>query len=187
VRNSIFRKDFLRGREERNVNEKASISVDACGYQLPSNYRNKTVEIYLTKQKLFVFDLYTGEEIVEYDLSPIPGRIICTREHRREMEKTAQELKALVSDMFERESWKKFTERNFKTFSRYVRDQCLEAKRYFLAKDVDIDILEQALEYCLENDTLSFANLNDTYAYFKRESYGSKDTSQEIETLDREY
>jgi len=187
VRNSIFRKDFLIGREERNVNEKASISVDACGYQLPSNYRNKTVEIYVTKQKLFVFDLYTGEEIVEYDLSPIPGRIICTRGHKRETEKTARELKALVSDMFEIESWKRFTERNFKAFSRYVRDKCLEAKRYFMVKDIDIEILEQALEYCLKNDTLSFANLNDTYAYFKRESDGSKDTSQEIETLDREY
>jgi transposase len=187
VRNSIFRKDSLIGREERNVNEKACISVDACGYRLPLKYRNKTVEIYLTKQKLFVFDLYTGEEIVDYELSPIPGRIVCKREHRREMEKTAQELKALVRDMFEGESWKKFTERNFKTFSRYVRDQCLEAKRYFLAKDVDIDILERALEYCLENDTLSFANLNDTYAYFKRESEGSKDVLQEIKTLAREY
>ncbi|GAH28611.1 unnamed protein product, partial [marine sediment metagenome] len=102
-------------------------------------------------------------------------------------EKTAQELKALVSDMFEIESWKRFTERNFKAFSRYVRDQCLEAKRYFMVKDIDIEILEQALEYCLENDTLSFANLNDTYAYFKRESDGSKDTLQEIETLAREY
>ena len=187
VRNSIFRKDSLIGREERNVNEKACISVDACGYRLPLKYRNKTVEIYLTKQKLFVFDLYTGEEIVDYELSPIPGRIVCKREHRREMEKTAQELKALVSDMFEGESWKRFTERNFKAFSRYVRDLCLEAKRYFMVKDIDIEILEQALEYCLENDTLSFANLNDTYAYFKRESDGSKDVLQEIQTLDGEY
>ena len=96
-------------------------------------------------------------------------------------------MKALVSDMFEGENWKRFTERNFKAFSRYVRGQCLEAKRYFMVKDIDIEILEQALEYCLKNDTLSFANLNDTYAYFKRESDGSKDTLQEIETLDREY
>jgi len=187
VRNSIFRKDSLIGREERNVNEKACISVEACGYQLPLKYRNKTVEIYVTKQKLFVFDLYTGEEIVDYELSPIPGRIVCKREHRREMEKTARELKALVRDMFEGENWKRFTETNFKAFSRYVRDQCLEAKRYFMAKDIDIDILEQALEYCLENDTPSFANLNDTYTYFKRESDGSKNTLQEIETLAREY
>jgi len=129
----------------------------------------------------------TAEEIISYELSPIPGRILSKREHRRETEKTAKELKALVFEMFESENWKSFTARNFKTFSRYVRDQCLEAKRYFLAKDIDLDILEQALKFCLENDTLSFSNLNDTYAYFKRESQGSNDILQEIQTLDREY
>ncbi len=78
-------------------------------------------------------------------------------------------MKAFVSGMFDGENWRKFTARNFKAFSRYVRDQCLEAKRYFFDNDIDIEILERALEYCLENDTPSFANLNDTYAYFKRE------------------
>jgi len=189
VRNSIFRKESLIGREERLVNEKACISVDACGYQLPSKYRNKTVEVYITKHKLFIFDLYTGEEIVEYERSPIPGKILCKREYKRETEKTAQELKALVSDIFEGENWRKFTARNFKAFSRYVRDQCLEAKRYFFDNDINIEILEQALEYCMENDTLSFANLNDTYAYFKRERDASKETlpGEEIQTLAREY
>lgn len=189
VRNSIFRKESLIGREERNVNEKACISVDACAYQLPSKYRNKTVEIYVTKQKLFVFDRYTGEEIVEYELSAIPGKIVCRREYKRETEKTAQELKTFVSEMFKGENWKRFTERNFKTFSRYVRDQCLEAKRYFLAKDIDLDILERALEYCLENDTPSFSNLNDTYNYFKRETDAANDIllGQALPNLAREY
>jgi len=187
VGNSIFRKNSLIGREERIANEKAYISVEACSYQLPLKYRNKTVEIYVTKHKLFVFDLYTAQEIIEYELSPIPGRILSKREHGRETEKTAQELKALVCEMFESKNWESFTARNFKTFSRYVRDQCLEAKRYFLAKDIDLDILEQALKYCLKNDTLSFSNLNDTYAYFKRESQGSNEILQEIQTLDRKH
>jgi len=78
----------------------------------------------------------------------------------------------LVCQMFESKNWKSFTARNFKTFPRYVRDQCLEAKRYFLVKDIDLDVLEQALQYCLKNDTVSFSNLNDTYAYFKRASHG---------------
>ena len=189
VRNSIFRKGSLMGREERNVNEKACTSVDACTYQLPSRYRNKTVEIYLTQQKLFVFDTYRGEEIIEDDLSNIPGKLVCRREYKREIEKTAKELKGFVSEMFEGESWKKFTERNFKRFPRYVRDQCLEAKRYLGGKDIDRDILERALVYCLENDTPSFANLQDTYAYFKREHAGSREILEEneIQNLTREY
>lgn len=169
VGNSIFRKDSLIGREERDVDEKDRISVNACGYQLPSKYRKKTVEVFITKHKVFVFDIYTGEEIVEYDLSLLPGKVISNRGNRREKEKTLQELKDHVIDMFVIENWKLFTAMNFQAFPRYVRDQCVEAKRYFEVKDIDIFILERALEYCLENNTPSFANLNDTYAYFKRE------------------
>ncbi len=187
VRNSIFQKNSLMGREERIASEKAYISVEACTYQLPLKYRNKTVEIYATKHKLLVFDRYTGKQIIEYELSLIPGRVLSKREYGRETEKTAQELKAFVSQMFESKNWKSFTARNFKTFPRYVRDQCLEAKRYFLAKDIDRDILEQALKYCLDNDTPSFSNLHDTYVYFKRESQGSNDILQEIQRLERQY
>ena len=169
VRNSIFRKGSLIGREERLVNEKDCISVNACGYQLPPKYRNKTVEIYTTAHKLFIFDLYTGEEIVEYDLSLIPGKNISKREFRREKGKTVKELKEQVTGLFEEESWKQFTTANFKAFPRYVRDQCVEAKKYFFDKDIDIVILGRALEYCLENNTPSFTNLNDTYVFFKRE------------------
>lgn len=185
--NSIFRKNSHVGREQRTASEKAYISVGASHYQLPLKYQNKTVEIYLTKQKLFVFDLYTQKEIIAYDLSLIPGRMVSQREYGRRMEKTAQELKTFVFEMFVSENWKSFTERNFKRFPRYVRDQCLEAKRYFLKKAIDLDILEQALTYCLKNDTVSFSNLNDTYAYFERTAQDSYDSCAEIPILSSEY
>jgi len=67
-----------------------------------------------------------------------------------------------------------------------VRDQCLEAKRYFLGKEIELEVLEQALRYCLENDTLSFSNLNDTYAYFKRESERGNGAFQQPQALDQQ-
>ena len=169
VQNSIFRKSSLLGREKRNVNEKDCISVNACSYQLPSKYRNKTVEVYMTRHKLFIFDIYTGEEVVEYDLSPIPGKTISRREYKRENETTLMELKDHVTGMFVSDNWNRFIEKNFLAFPRYIRDQCMEARKNFEAKDIDILILGRALAYCLENNTPSFANLNDTYIYFKRE------------------
>jgi hypothetical protein len=170
LRNSIFRKDSLLGREERTANEKAVVSVKACGYQLPLKYRNKTVEIYTTEQDLFVFDIFTGQEIVVYRLSLMPGQFVSRRTCRRENEKTIEELKALVSRLFELECWKRFTERNFEIFPRYARDQCLEAKRFFASREVDAGVMERAIVYCLENDTPSFTNLKDTYVHFERES-----------------
>lgn len=168
--NSIFRKSSLIGREVRNVDDKGRISINASAYQLPGKYRSKTIEVYITNQKVFVFDQYSGEEIVSYKLSLVPGKLISKREYKREKDKTSKELKSYVIQMFDEEKWVLFVERNFKTFPRYVRDQCIEAKRYFCKEEIDIVVLNQALEYCLENNTLSFSNLNDTYAHFVVES-----------------
>jgi len=169
LKNSIFRKVSLVGREERTVNEKDCISVNACSYQLPPRYRNKTVEVYTTRYKLFIFDIYSGKEVVEYDLSPIPGKTISRREYKRENETTLEELKARVSGMFDFDNWKRFTEKNFRSFPRYIRDQCMEAKKHFKVNDINKQILDASLDYCLQNNTPSFSNLNDTYIYFKRE------------------
>ena len=43
------------------------------------------------------------------------------------------------------------------------------AKKYFKVNDIDKQILDASLDYCLQNNTPSFSNLNDTYNYFKRE------------------
>ena len=168
--NSIFRKDSLIGREDRNVDDKSRISINASAYQLPSRYRNKTVEVYITNQKVFVFDRFSGKEIVSYTLSLIPGKLISKREYEREREKTLENLKFHVIQMFDEEKWVQFIERNHKAFSRYFRDQCIEANKYFGNKKIDISVLNQALQYCLENNTLSFSNLNDTYNHFEVEA-----------------
>ena len=170
LRNSIFGKDTLLGREERTVSDKALISVQACQYQLPAAYRNKTVEIFATETELFVYDLRTGREIITHGLSPIPGKQVTKRACRRENERTVEELKSQTFGLFNLDPWKRFVQRNFETFPRYARDQCQEARRSFAEREVDFEILEKALVYCLENNTPSFGNLKDTYVHFERES-----------------
>ena len=168
--NSIFRKGSLLGREDRLSDDKGRISIYASSYQLPSKYRNKTVEVYITQRKLFVFDQYSGKEIVSYDLSLIPGKLVTKREYQREKEKSLNELKSHVMQMFDEEKWIQFVGKNHKAFARYVRDQCIEAKKHFGKKDVDLRLLNQALQYCLANNTITFSNLNDTYSYFELEA-----------------
>ena len=189
VRNSIFRKDSLIGREERTAGEKACVSVDACSYQLPVKYKDKIVEIYTTNKKLFVYDSYTGKQITEYDLSLIPGKLISKKEYRRNTESTLDELKKQVIEMYSIKNWKLFTEKNFKAFSRYVRDQCIEAKKHFTGKKIDNTILDKALEFCLENNTLSFSNLIDTNNYYHSMHEESKDafSDEEINNTILEY
>jgi hypothetical protein len=115
---------------------------------------------------LFVFDQYTKRQITEHTLSLIPGKKVINREHYRKSGKSVQEMKDEVLKKFPLVKWIEFSRANFKRYSRYVRDQCIEAQRRF-GKEVDPVCLDKALGFCLEHKTYSMANLHDTYLYYK--------------------
>lgn len=182
--NSIFRKDNLIGREERTADDKGYISVDSCQYSLASRYKNKVVEIYKTEKQIFVFDLNTGEEIFCHNVSLIPGKKITAKEHRRETEKTVNELKQEVLDMFTLDNWKRIAEKNFKAYPRYVRDQCLLARKYY-DELTDTDLVNEAVEFCLKNERYSMKDLFDTYNYYlsfkkQKDSEGQESEGKEV-------
>ena len=166
LRNSIYQKTSSLGREGRLADEKALISVNASQYALPARYRNKTVEIYKTEDRLFVFDRYTGEEIIEHVLSLTPGAKIGCKSSGRKNGRTTEEMKEGVVTKFTLERWGTFLEANFNAYTRYVRDQCIEAEKRFQG-NMDLEALDRALEFCLEHKTYSMTNLFDTYRYYK--------------------
>jgi len=47
-------------------------------------------------------------------------------------------------------------------YSRYVRDQCLEAQRHF-SGEIELECLDKALEFCIKQGSYSMGNLRDTY------------------------
>ena len=168
LRNSIYRKELHLGREERIADEKGLISVDASLYSVPAGYKKQGVEIYKTERKLFVFDQRTGEQIEEHELSLMPGKKVIKRNQYRKNGKSTQEMKEEVLAKFPIAKWIEFAQENFKRYSRYVRDQCIEAQRRFGREGgVDPESLEKALEFCLEHKTYSIANLHDTYLYYQ--------------------
>ncbi len=183
MRNSIFRKDSLQGREQRLADEKSMISVCGSQYSVPTKHRNKLVEIYKTEKALFIFDIHTGEEVHCHSIALFPGQKVIAREHFRQKEKSARELKQEVLNQFSFAGWKHFSEQNFKAFPRYVRDQCLLAQKHFDER-TDSVFLEHAVEFCLSNKTYSMKDLADTYRYYK--SWAGDDT-EESEDEDLEF
>jgi hypothetical protein len=174
LRASIYQKQCILGREERVTDENALISVNASQYAVPARYRNKAVEIYKTEERLFVFDRHTGEEIIEHALSLTPGaKVGCKSSRRRDGRKT-EDMREEVRKKFPLARWGEFLEANYKTYTRYVRDQCIEAEKRF-SGDADIEVLDRALAFCLEQGTYSMTNLFDTYRYFK----GVSETKEE--------
>jgi len=174
LRNSIYRRNSLKGREERRADEKAMISVGSSQYLVPAEYKNRRVEIYLTAAKLFVYDPYSGDKIIEHKVSLIPGSKVLSREHSRNTKRNTNEMKEEIRNMFSLDNWKRFVTENFEKYHRYAKDQCIDAKRYF-SKDVNKEGLKKALGFCIEHKTYSMKELKDTYDYYRRIS----DTDEE--------
>lgn len=165
VRNSIYRKESLVDRESRIVDERCRISVSSSLYSVPSSYKNKEVEIFKTETRLFIFDKHEGHEIADHKLSLVDGAVVINKAHGREKQKKLKEMKEEVLAQFPLENWKEFVCWTFKTHPRYVRDQCVEAGRRFTGNE-DLQWLEKALAFCLENETYTMKNLLDTYSYY---------------------
>lgn len=166
VRKSIYRRHSLIDREDRKVDQDSFISVGGSLYSLPIEYRETTVEIYQTKEKLFIFNKKNGNEIASHLLSLIPGQKIINRDHFRTKSRDIKSRKEEVINRFDLLEWRTFIELTFKAYSRYVSDQCQEADKYFNS-NIDVGILKEALVFCLNHKTYSISKLYDTYQYYQ--------------------
>jgi hypothetical protein len=163
--NSIYQKDSSNSRERRKADTMGQISVNASKYPVPLEYRE--VDIYKTAERLFIYDIRTGEQIAEHAISPIPGSRITNRARCYHKEYSQRELKEELKRLFALDSWSEFVDKNFQMYTRYFRDQYHEALKKF-SQEIEEEHLGQAIDLCLENQTYTMTNLYDTYRYYQQ-------------------
>ena len=166
-RNSIFRKDSRLYRQSRLVSENSYVSVDGSLYSVPTKYRKRRVDIYVTVDELFVFDSIDGTQLCRHHVARFTGSTISDQGHFRSREFSTQSLREKTAALFSLKLWHEFVKANYAWIPRYTRDQSLEALRRFSA-EIDTHVLNQALRFCLDHNTLSFTDLKDTYDYLLR-------------------
>ena len=169
LKNSLYRKDNLNARERRKADITGEISVNSCKYPVPLEYREREVDIYKTAERLFIYDIRTGEKIAEHAISPIPGSRIANRARCHHKELNQKQLKEELKRLFALDSWSEFVDKNFQMYTRYFRDQYHDALKKF-SQGIEKEHLGQAIALCLENRTYSMANLYDTYQYYQQEA-----------------
>jgi transposase len=176
VKNSIFRKDRTIHREKRQVNEHSFISHSASQYSVPVKYRLKEVDIYSTGENLLIYDPKTGEEVARHTLSLVAGQKISSQTHFRENDKPIDDFKSETMGRYDFPEWRIFVERNFRAYSRFVRDQCILCRK-LIKTDMDIDILQESVKLCLSSLCVSFQDLKLTYDTILA---GKRDGSEEM-------
>ncbi len=169
LKNSIYRKDTSMARERRKADIMGQISVNSGKYPVPLEYREREVDIYKTAERLFIYDIRSGEKIAEHAISPIPGSRIANRARYQHKEYSQRQLKEKLKRLFALDSWSEFVDKNFQMYTRYFRDQYHDALKKF-SREIEREHLRQAIDLCLKNRTYTMANLYDTYQYYQQEA-----------------
>lgn len=169
LKNSIFRRGSYLGREERVVSDKSFVMVGSNEYSLPTEYRDRIVEMYKAEKELYLYNKETGKEICCHKIPEgVTGKKVVIRSHFRANSTSVNALEQKVRAYIAYPAWQQFVTKNHETYSRYFRDQCMLAEKYF-SQDTENIHLHRALDYCIENKTFSMKALYDTYRFYIRE------------------
>ena len=164
LRASIFERERRVLRDRRKACPKGLISVGANRYSVPLAYRGKPVDIFLAANQLFVFDAHSALQIAQHELSALSGQVIVQQAHRAPAGGSREELFSALEQTFALVEWKRFLSANGEKYPRYWKEQY--AGLSALARQVkEVDVLREALELCLDYNTLSASNLTDTYRH----------------------
>lgn len=153
-------------KEDRPVDKLGEILVSGCKYPVPDEYRDRTVKVMVTEERVIVLDRVTGETVADHPkAAPGTPRVHDQRRHASRKLKR-EEAKAEMIGWHPGENWRRFVEANFARYGRHFRDQAALAGKS-LRTGIDVEILEHALRYCLERDTVGMNQLADTYRHWQ--------------------
>jgi transposase len=166
LRNSIFAIGDKTLREPRKVDKLGQISVHGAKMRVPSEYRSRVVSVFISADEVHIFDPVSDEKIALYALKTGLEKIPIARQKSLRLGRY-EDLKNKLAGRFRFKEWNQFLNENFKNYRRYFIDQYNDFHRKF-SDAPDMQFFEEAVRYCISNQTLSMGQLYDTYNYLKQ-------------------
>lgn len=175
LRNSIFTLSDKNFREFRRVDKLNQISVRGAKLMIPSEFRVKTVSIFISAEEVHIFDPDTDKKLAVYTLRTGLSKAPIVRQKSLK-ENGYKALKNKLSSRFHFKEWNLFVETNYQTYQRYFSDQYNDFLRK-IPKMTDSDVFVEAVNYCVSNKTVSISQLYDTYRYLLEKTRPIKEAS----------
>lgn len=175
----------------RQVRKDNTVWYESNRYSVPlGTYKGPETEVSLEVtdgHELIICLKQTNEEIARHEICYKKGELIQKTNHRRDRSKGIAEFMDHVALLFpQSDKARVFLEKIYQCRSRYIRDQLQLIKQSIDRVDSAQDLLEQALDYCLENELYSATNFRDALDYFKDQQEKLeplKDGSQEEQNI----
>lgn len=167
LKNSIFTPADKCDYETRKADKTATISVKGQKMEVPHNYANKDVLVYITDSRADIRDIKTKELLAQYSFTKgILKTTVVKLSHKR-MEKN-NEIRTTLLGKFQCKEWNQFIDGWNEHYRRFSKDQFKIFAKYE-ADFKDQERFIRSLRYCIETESYSMANLHEVYMAFTRE------------------
>lgn len=168
LRASIFQTEEFAERITRDVDKFGLVTIHGRKYQVPPEYRKKTVVVIETCERVVFQDPFSRKTIGTSKVPLFPGSTPEVATPRQPSGALAQ-LRRTTEETFPVPAWKEFLRRNLEQFPRYSRDQLGVFSRKIQGKFGD-EVILQAITFCLDSDTVSMTDLVDTCRHFAQKA-----------------
>jgi len=163
-----------------NVMKDNSIRFKGNIYTLPQGtYQGKSTSVLIRLQEniLCIYNQHK-ELICSHEVCLQKGMLISNTNHKRDKSKKIDELIQSISSCFEKpEKVKTYLENIRKEKPRYIRDQIAILEK--VTKLHDIDIVYQGIEFCIEKNMFTVADLNSIVENIKSKNKKDENLPQE--------
>ena len=152
------------------VNKDNTIRFRGNRYSVPlGTYKSvgsNQVHLHELAQELIILHSVTGAEIARHLISTDKGKLIKNRNHGRQREKTVQNYRTAMFDLFDAEdNALTFIDKLVEKYPRYIRDQWLVLDKCIQAYPHQRD---EALAYCINQGLWSANDFRDVSIYLNR-------------------
>lgn len=148
-------------------------------YRVPKGTYKKGKKVIVIPEgaNISIVDSVTGEVYATHPLCLGKGELIGSATHDyRDMSQSLKELDKSVKELFsDNDNAVLFLDCLHNRKTRYYRDQLLEIRKLF--KEWDADIINQAIEYCIERDLYSATELKSAIYFLSKYKEDSKKVS----------
>jgi len=162
LRASIYDEPRPFSGDQRIVDAKGLVSFLGTRYSVPEDYVGQTVGVKASGSHLTISDWKTGEEIATHQIAETKGQTIVAAHHRIGSGKKADEVYEELAGECSLPQWEAFLRANRSNYPRYWKEQATSLRR-LLAGATDEALLVEALQFCLDADTVGAGDLQ--YAY----------------------
>ena len=155
----------------RHVRKDNTILYNSNRYSVPlgTHHKHPQVSLIIDGERLQIYNEFHDYIIAEHQICSLKGKLIKLSEHRRDKEKSLDQMEARILDLLQGEwsnDWRLYLKQIRTLKSRYYRDQLTLLNELII--EHESEVLDEAMIYCSGHDLYSINDIRNACIYMNQ-------------------